>query len=509
MKKKPNILLILADQHNAKVTGYNGHPSVRTPALDRMAAEGAVFNTAITQNPICTPSRVSWLSGQYCHNHGYYDLSGPEPYELPNILGYSRNNGYMTAAIGKIHCPEYWIEDSSDLFLDSCGTSIGGRPEYDEYLESRGLTGLEDHASYPEFGRRGMQTCDARPSNLGYRDSQEGWIASRAMQFIEEAIGNEKPFIAHVSFPKPHQCYAPSPEFWDLYDEKDLILPPNVDYDLEGKAPHMKKTAKWWKTREWTLFEPHGHENGRLRKLHGYLGCISQVDHAVGELLDFLEEKGLREDTIVVYSSDHGDYACEHGIMEKAPGICSDAITRVPLLISWPGKIKGGTLVSDIVESVDVFPTLCELAGMEMPETADGVSLCRKLNGEDTVPKKIGVTENPWSKSIRKGKYRYVYYPVEMFKEEYPDGFHELYDLEEDPWEMNNLFFDEKYSKLANEIRSDLLDWLVTTTRPRTMKTVKGMKIGNQTKERYHTVIGADGKADFRWAKDSAEKNYL
>jgi arylsulfatase len=125
--KPLNILFILSDQHNAKVLGGLGHPDVKTPHLDRMAAEGVRFDRAIAQNPICTPSRMCYLSGQYAHNHGYYGLSGPNPGGLPTVLGHFRRAGYRTAAMGKIHCPEYWVEDDSDVFHEVCqGCQRGG-----------------------------------------------------------------------------------------------------------------------------------------------------------------------------------------------------------------------------------------------------------------------------------------------------------------------------------------------------------------------------------------------
>ena len=119
--RQPNVLFIISDQHNAKCLGVAGHPDVKTPNLDRLAREGVRFTTAITQNPICTPSRVSFFSGQYCHNHGYYGLGGRNPGGLPNILGHFRKFGYATAAIGKIHCPENWIEKDCDYFKEEIG----------------------------------------------------------------------------------------------------------------------------------------------------------------------------------------------------------------------------------------------------------------------------------------------------------------------------------------------------------------------------------------------------
>lgn len=507
--KKPNILFILSDQHHAKVLGCKGHPDVKTPNLDRMAAEGVRFENAITQNPICTPSRVSWLSGQYCHNHGYYGLSGPRPKGLPTVLGHFRRAGYRTAAIGKIHCPENWVEDDSDIFHETCGCSIGGRSrEYADYLEQRGLTDLEDHVGMNEFGDRGCQTVEGRPSRVSYEDGQEGWSVQKTTEFMGQCTRDEIPFFAHVSLPKPHECYTPAKEFWDLYDESKLTLPLNSEYDMKDKAPHLRANAKSWRTRRWQLFEPKTFEAGRLRKLHGYLGNVSHVDHAVGQLLDWLNKNGLGENTIVVYSSDHGDYACEHGIMEKAPGICSDAITRIPMIWRWPGHFAPGHVAQDLVEAVDMVNTLCSLTGLNAMETADGKDISHLLHGKSGEVHRVGVTEFAWSKSVRKGKYRLVYYPREMFTDEYPSGFGELYDLDADPWEMKNLFFDSRYEDVVREIMNDLFEWLITTTRPATVLPAT-TKATSQASVHYYNAVNADGRIHPDRIRETKHKNYL
>jgi arylsulfatase len=507
--KKPNILFILADQHNAKVLGHKGHPDVQTPNLDRMAAQGVRFDNAIAQNPICTPSRVSWLSGQYGHNHGYYGLSGPMPEGLPSVLGHFRKEGYRTAAIGKIHCPENWVERDSDLFHETAGCSVGGvSAEYAAHLEERGLTELEDHAALPEFGDRGQQSVDGRPSNLSYEDGQEGWSVRKAMAFMGQCAREDVPFFAHVSLPKPHQCYTPAKEFWDLYDASKLTLPPNADYEMKDKAPHLRRMAGGWRTRAWQLFEPKTFEAGRLRKLHGYLGCVSHVDHAVGELLDWLDSNNLGDNTIVVYSSDHGDYACEHGIMEKAPGICSDAITRIPMIWRWPVRFKAGHVAEELVETVDLANTLCALTGLDSMETADGKDLSHLLQGGTGDVRRIGVTECAWSKSVRQGNHRLVCYPTEMFADEYPDGFGELYDLERDPWEMHNLFFAPEHAGRVAQMQRELLNWLVTTARPATIYP-PATSTSAQSTTHYHNAVNPDGKIHPDRIRAVENKNYI
>ena len=509
MKGRPNVLFMISDQHNAKVLGHKGHPNARTPNLDRMAERGVRFENAITQNPICTPSRVSYLSGQYCHNHGYYGLSGPNPGGLPSVLGHFRRAGYLTSAVGKVHCPEYWVEDDADVFHETCDCSVGGRsPAYTQFLRERGKERMEDHVGLTEFGQRGVQSMEGRPSPLQFEESQEGWIVSRTIEFMEGALSRGRPFFAHASFPRPHECTSPSEPFWSLYDGRELVLPPNADYDMRDKAPHLRAAAEYWRRGDWTLLEPRTFEAGRLRKLHGYLGAVSQVDHAAGLLLDWLRRKGVEEDTIVIYASDHGDYACEHGNMEKAPGICADAITRVPFLWQWPGHFKTGHAAREIVEAVDLAPTLCALAGLEPLQTADGKDISHLLSGEPGEVHGIGVTEFPWSKSVRKGRFRLVWYPPEMFAAERPDGFGELYDLEADPWEMRNLYFDHASEAVVRELTGDLLEWLVTTTRPVTVLPV-GPWVGPQAVTRYGCSVNADGKMHPDRIRRESSRNYV
>ena len=511
-RKQPNILFILADQHNAKVLGCKGHPDVKTPHLDCLAQEGVRFENAITQSPICTPSRVSWLSGQYGHNHGFYGLSGPKPKGLPTLLGHFRKAGYKTAAIGKIHCPENWVEDDCDVFHEVCeGHSVGGlSPAFVEFCREIGYDDGVEHRGDPDYSRPGDSRVDGRPGARPFDDTMEGWVAATAVEFMQDATANGGPFFCFAGLPRPHQTTSPAPEFWDLYDPDQLSLPPNAGYDLAAaqKAPHMISTVDYWRHGDWAMFEPKTFEAARLRKLQGYLGAVSQVDHAVGRLVQYLRESRLAENTIVIYSSDHGEYACEHDNMEKAPGICADAITRIPMIWRWPEKFKAGHAAEEIVETVDLANTLCSLAGLDAMETADGKDISHLLKGESGEVRGAGVTEFAWSKSVRKGNYRLVYYPREMFTEEYPGGFGELYDLAADPWEMRNLFFDRQYGDVVRDLQQDLLDWIVTTTRPATVLP-PAIETTPQSTLHYSNVVNADGKIHPDFVRRARPGNYI
>lgn len=496
--QQPNVLFLMADQHNAKCLGHKGHPQVQTPNLDRLAADGVRFDNAITQCTICMPSRMSLISGQYCHNHGQYGFGGSKPAGLPTVFGHFRRHGYRTGAIGWIHCPAYWVEDDCDEFHDTTlACSVDGRtPAYTSYLRQRNIEHLEDHTSLPEFGLEGKQKLDGRASSISFEDSTEGWSVQQSLRFMQQCQAQGAPFFLQMSMGRPHQCFTPAQQFWDMYRQEELTLPPNADYDMTGQSPLVIAHARRYREKPWWVFEPATYEAARLRRLHGYLGNVSHVDHAVGQLMGHLKELGIADNTIIVYGSDHGDYSCEHGLMEKSPGISHDAVTRVPLIWHWPGKLKAGHVASEIVENIDVAPTLCALAGLEPMLTADGYDLSAQLQGQAGDADRIGVTEFAWSRSIRKGRHRLVYYPRIFFEKEYPQGFGELYDLQDDPWEMRNLYFDEASAPLIRQMRDDMLDWLVTTTRPRTVLGIGEPPEANRTQiqTRHKAWACQDGK---------------
>ncbi len=457
MPDKPNVLFILSDQHNAKYLGHTGLTDVISPNFDRLADEGVRFTAAYCPITICGPSRVAYHSGQYPHNSGRFGFGGPIP-PVPTLYGHFRAAGYHTACIGKMHCPHYWLENDSDEYYETDRCSAGGScKEFLDYQAERGINIYDEYTG--GIANRG-------PSPFAFEDSQEGWQARQTIKVIENARAAGKPFLIHLSLTKPHQPYKPAKQFWDMYDEDKLTLPPNADYVLAaaGKAPHLIDVAG-------DFPRSPQFEQARLKKLHGYLGNVTHCDYALGQVLAYLDAAGLAEETIIVYSADHGEYACEHGPGEKVPGIAADAVVRVPFLWRWGtngGNFKAGHAVDGPVETLDVAKTLCTLTGAGPMETADGQDLTGALQGRADSPHKIAVTEYLLSKSVRKGKWRLVYYPPEFFADRRPDGFGELYDLEADPWEMRNRYFDPDCAAVVREIERDLLNWMTSTFRPAT-----------------------------------------
>jgi arylsulfatase A-like enzyme len=426
--------------------------------MDRLAAQGMRFDRAYTQNPICTPSRVSFLSGQSPQNHGYFGLGGPTPKALPSVFSHFKSNGYRTAGIGKLHLPDEprnWVADDLDVYGD-CYRSVDGQPTqgpYWDYLDAHGLRDTEDSRIMPEVGH---WIADSRPSNMPFEHCVESWCVNQSKAFIDAS--GETPFFLHCSFPRPHHQLTPDQRFLDLIPE-DIEVPPEFDADGSHRPPHFRKQMEAFAHIEWT-FDPKDHASGRRRAWRGYLACIAQVDWAVGQLLDHLEARGLADNTVVVYSSDHGAYHGLFGLREKVPGISSEAVCRIPLLWRVPGATSGQTTRA-FFQNNDLIPTLCSLCGLPQLESTDGMDLSSVLQNPDSSPRTTAVTENAWSQAIRWDDWRLVHYPEALFGSD--EG--ELYHLGEDPGETRNLYHDPAHQPVVAEGRKHLLDHLLTQRR--------------------------------------------
>lgn len=468
-----NVVLIMADQFNARCLGVEGHANAQTPRLDALAASGTRFTGAYVQNPICTPSRVSWLTSLYPHNHGYFGLAGPNPTWLPSAFAHFRAHGYVTGAVGKLHVPLGWLEPHLDYHREAFYYGDPFRTsDYGEYLRGAGRAADRDDYVLQEWAASGGvgQGLDARPSRLPYDQSVDHWTAAHAAYFLRERP-KDRPFFLWVSIHRPHQVWTPSQEFWDLYPETKLSLPPNADDSLGDRPPHVQaqlaqRRGAW----QW-VFEPRDWHHGFRRALRGYLGCVTQTDHAVGEVLDALDALQLTDDTLVVFGADHGGFAGDHGIIEKAPGIGFEAVTRIPFIWSFPGVIPAGRVAEDLVESIDFLPTACSLAGVAPPAMCDGQDISPLLNGEGRPVRTAAFTENVWTKRMRTKRWSFVHYQREMFPAAQDAGadIGELYDLANDPWETRNLYSDAAHAAVVEVMRRQLLEWMIGTHHPVTV----------------------------------------
>jgi arylsulfatase A-like enzyme len=445
--RSPNILFLFSDQFNARCLSCADHPDVKTPNLDRLAEEGFRFENAYAQSPICTPSRISYLSGLYPSTHGYHGLYGREPEQsLTSMFRYFKEMGYRTGALGKLHTPRYWIERDCQFVYDEF-------IEYPKYLEGAGLYDENDN-------RRFTGWRDGEASTIPFEHSCEVALAKQAVRFIcnqgEPADRGDPnaPWFAWVSFARPHSPITPSEPYASMYYALESItLPPSADPDVIAKQPdRIREVPRTKKPPQLSEVE---------KILAAYLGLVSQVDYGVGLVLEELEKQGILDDTIIVFASDHGDYAGEHGLWSKIGGISSRAITRVPLILRLPGKQGGGEVIKGMVEAIDLFPSLCELAKLPIPDHVQGISFSPLLENPDQTIRDSALTENAYRKAIATPRWRYVANTGAQ-----PD---ELYDQLNDPWEVNNLIDDPEYLDVSRRLLRQLLSRVATARRPVTL----------------------------------------
>ncbi len=458
---RPNVLFLFSDQHNARCLSSYDHPDVKTPHLDRLASEGIRFTNAYSNCPICTPSRISYLSSLYPSTHGYYGLYGPEPQQrMTSIFKWYREHGYRTGALGKLHTPRYWIERDCQFVYDEF-------IEHPKYLEGAGLYDRNDNRRFT-----GKQNINAGLSELPYEHSVEAALVKQTLRFIDnhgepgDRGDSAAPWMGWVSFARPHAPYTPSEPFASHVAPENVTLPP-VSND---ESPHIKKRRSKI-------------DEGILRQiLSAYLGLVAQIDHAIGTLIDGLEQRGQLDNTVIIYTSDHGDYAGEHGLYGKSNGISYRSICRVPMILRYPSKVSSGVERDDLVESVDVFPTLCDLSELPMPNTAQGRSMLPILGDEPKPIRGTAITENCYRKAITDKRYRFV---ANLVKET-----DELFDIKSDPWELNNLINDSDYHDITYQLQRKLINRLSIARRPITV-------LERGAKNWYNHKLDVDGRIDF------------
>ena len=448
----------MSDQHNAKATGYAGNPDVKTPHLDALAKDGVAFSRAFCNNPVCSPSRISFNTGQYVHTHGYHGNNNRNGAESnPNTLAYLlKRNGYETAHIGKSHTVPSWDKEANDFlrYNGFCDAEVGNplTNHYFKYLYDKGIADQYEEGIENKNGNFPEAINGSKPWTLNYEDTVEHFTGEQTLEFLKNR-NTEKPFYVFTSFLRPHDPYTPAKEFFDRYNPDDISLPETAHDVVDGfptRPDFIRDRIEKNKANmpeEWDRFN--FAKSGRLKQaLASYYALITENDHEIGRIIAYLKENNLYENTVIVYTADHGDFAGYHGLMAKGVSIY-DAIHNIPMVIRFPDGPRGEEN-NDLVESVDVYPTLCALAGVEVPDGVDGKNIYKdkKVSSD----KEAAFCEANGIAAIRTKKFRMVHHS--HLKE------HELYDLEKDPGELRNVYQESEYS----EVKVDLLERLQSFT---------------------------------------------
>jgi choline-sulfatase len=444
---RPNILMLMDDQHRADCLGIVGNTVIRTPNMDRIGHEGAVFRHAYSSVPSCIAARAGLLTGLSPWHHGllgYSKSAEHYPNEMPRLL---REAGFHATGIGKMHwSPQRTLHGFHETILDESGRveSPGFVSDYRKWFHEQ-APDLD-----PDATDLGWNDYDARPYAVTERLHPTRWIGDRAVDHLQ-TYSHPEPFFLKVSFERPHSPYDPPQRFFDMY--KDADLPPAVvgDWAERNACRGQKLPADTWRG-------DLGAAQVR-RSRQGYYGSISFVDEQIGRIIETLEKRGLMENTLIVFFSDHGDMTGDHHLWRKS--YAYEASAGVPMMIRWPDNLlsaKRGTFIDQPVELRDILPTFLDTAGTKYdPNRFDGRSLLELIRGStkdwrpfiDLEHNICYSSDNHWN-ALTDGKTKYIFHAH--------DGRQQLFDLEHDPTETHDLAGDVAHAERLRNWRTRLID---------------------------------------------------
>ncbi|MYB58793.1 MAG: sulfatase-like hydrolase/transferase [Gemmatimonadetes bacterium] len=464
-QKPLNFIFFQPDEMRAESLACYGHPLIKTPNYDRLAAEGVRFDQCHVQNAQCTSSRVSMMTGLYPHCAGHRSMWHLiRPHE-PHLFKYLHEAGYDIHWFGK-----------NDMLAPG---SLSCIKEYYEHKDDK-------RKNRWKSGDKEFYSFDYLPLDCEREEVADYVKVKSGIDFLRNRNDDDNPFFLFLPLLQPHPSYTTHPDFYDMYDPKDIpdLRPP----DLDKKPDFYTLIRKYRRLDELS--------DAFFRKLNAaYLGMISFTDWLLGELMAVMEEKGLFENTVLIVSSDHGDWAGDYGLVEKWPSDYSDTLTHVPLLVKAPGN-KAGHVVEGPVEMFDLMPSVLELAGLSTTHTHFARSFVPQLHGEAEDKNRLVFAEggyetqephvfegrwNLWNKNPEQDS---IYLPKGKLQQEIPEsvcrttmirslnhklirrtaGQDELYDLENDPRELENLIDDSGMQETKSDLERAMLDWFMKTS---------------------------------------------
>ena len=463
--RRPNILILYTDQQRWDTLGTNGNREILTPNLDALAKSGVNFSHHFVQNPVCMPSRISMLSGRYPSSLGITHMGVPVPQETMTLPRLLKRYGYRSANIGKLHFlphanrdhrlphPDYgfdhleiadepgvyedayraWARQRAPEQMDSI--SAGIPPATRTWYRTMGIDDAVAHRGDPE-GRFDFDGGIPFAADDGLTHS--AFVAEQTIEYIRQQ--GSQPFLCIAGFYSPHAPWMAPQKYLDLYDPEDLSVPefpPKIEGQRQRKPDQRFSDAHLRRAKQ------------------GYYAMISEVDDYVGRILGALDAEGLRDNTIVVFTSDHGEWLGTHLKFGKGYP-ADDAVSRVPFIVSAPNG-ESGQNVDEIVEAVDIVPTLLSLAGIQAPPTLQGVSLADVVMRGAEVPKQAALTEGDGWKCLRNRDYRYLIHS---------DGRECLWHIRTDPGEYADVVNDPAHQPALARCRRQLLERLLQMERP-------------------------------------------
>lgn len=493
-----NVLVVMSDQHKKSATGAYGHPFIKTPNLDALAADGVLFNNAYTPAPVCALARAAMQTGIYPYANGAiyhkapYDKGngkeikvGAGEYRetgyhqhLTTLADMFKSKGYITAAPGKMHVHGELQQGVDPAHVE--GNDMG----YDEtslryYTHFPGKH-YEDEVgqdAYHRYAQKGQYKKLGGPQDLNWKlkpslvekeeDNFDMAVANKAVKFINQRGKDKQNFFLHVGFEKPHLPLTTLQKYYDMYDYEDFSLPATVnDWYENGRYPWIQ---------DWVHNAiPKRDPEQAKRVMAAYAACITEMDDMFGRLITALKQNGLYDNTIIVYSTDHGEHMFEHGLRGKHN--MYEAAVNIPFIVSYPQKLPKGAVNSSIVSLIDVLPTLAELIGSKVSSEVQGISLVETMTTDRQLADRAVFAEYRQggykafsdadylpSRMMRKGDYKFVYTHGII---------DQLYNMKIDPDELNNLALDPLYKNLVKQYQFETIaDWRFERYSPLEIKT--------------------------------------
>lgn len=453
-KHQPNILFLLTDYHRFDALGCHGAPTCRTPAIDEIASTGMRFTNAYTPTALCSPARGSLLTGLYPHHHGQLanttDFNSVFDTQILDKTGYPelmRDAGYDVSYVGKWDLPregdtEHW-----------------GFNQWHSYKDW--LDGLRGEGSDHDFARDEVQRLEWGPgapfcgrSTLPADKMRDAWTARMVTELLESHAGSDRPFMVFSGFWGPHFPYAVPAPYDTMYDPADVARWGNFDEPFTNKPLIQQKELLRWNCSHLTWPD-------WQKVIATYWGYCTFIDDQIRKILDCLKATHLADNTIIIYSTDHGAMLGSHRLFNLGMHMY-DETYHIPLVVSWPGVTRRASVCDSFVSLVDLMPTILEMGGAQVPREIDGRSLGGFLRGDavegwpDDVYAEFHGYESALctSRMVRTKSWKYIYNPC---------SHDELYDMASDPFELNNVANQLAYKHVLRRMKDRLVRWLRRT----------------------------------------------
>jgi arylsulfatase A-like enzyme len=434
--KLKNVIFILSDDHRYDFMGFlNKVDFLKTPNMDRMAKHGAYIKYATVSTSLCSPSRASILTGQYAHAHGVVDNNTTVPQGTKFFPQFLQKAGYQTAFMGKWH-----MGDSSD----------DPRPGFDKWISFHGQGVYFD----PELNIDGK-----RVKRKGHISDI---LTEYALDWLQKDRDQDKPYFLYLSHKAVHAMFEPAKRHLNKYEDVDLVYPDTMaktEENYKDKPAWVKAQRNSWHGVDYMYHGQMDFDTFYKR----YCETLLSVDESIGMILDFVDTSGQADSTLLMYMGDNGFCFGEHGLIDKRH--MYESSMRVPMLAYAPGVIKKGTVIEELIQNIDIAPTVLDIAGIQPPDYMDGMSFLKILEGKKLPWRDEVFYEYYWERNfphtptvhgVRSKKYKYIHYHGIW-------DIDELYDIQNDPDEKHNLIDEPQYKELSEQMNKKMFDWLEET----------------------------------------------